>query len=399
MNDKTVIVECGVIETRAALILGDTVRRFWFGPAMGDEGSAAALETPPPGAAVVGRVLERAPAGGGYFIDIGASVAAFHEGKSSAPKLVQGALVRGVVTHAARENKGPKLGDIAPAPFGAAIGFAGAPESPAVQAVRALASGGGVGVDAGVMIDSGAAKRDIEDAFQDERRLKVDHRATALFDEFGASAALEDAFAREILLVSGASLIIEETAALTAIDIDTGGASLGDKERRLNVNIEAAQRAALEIARRDIGGQIVIDFLKVSRNAEGVMQQKLKKAFPGAQKAGWTKSGLFAFTLPRPAASLSERFTERAPGDPAPGRWFTCAWLVRTAVRQLEARATASPRAKLSLHLGDALFGCFADPALIPSNVKERLHKRFGVRIFISHAPHLGAREYDLIEE
>ena len=108
--------------------------------------------------------------------------------------------------------------------------------------------------------------------------------AVPLFVEYGAEAALEAALEPEVVLPGGGRLLIEATRALTAIDIDTGadtgGASPAASRRA--VNLAAARAIPGELRRRQIGGLVVIDFLKADGQktaAEGQILKTLKAGF------------------------------------------------------------------------------------------------------------------------
>ena len=77
-----------------------------------------------------------------------------------------------------------------------------------------------------------------------------------IFERFGVEAALEAALGRTVALPSGGRLVIDETEALSAIDVDTRGASSG-AEALLRVNLEAAEEIPRQLRLRAIGGVIV----------------------------------------------------------------------------------------------------------------------------------------------
>lgn len=130
----------------------------------------------------------------------------------------------------------------------------------------------------------------------------------ALFDFRGLLGDIEDLFQDYGLLLSGGSIIIQQTAALTAIDVNRGG----DDRPSMDVNLEAAEEIARQIRLRNLGGIIVIDFLKLSKKAD---QVKLLKALGEifdtdpctVQIHGMTALGLVEITRKRRTPPLSER--------------------------------------------------------------------------------------------
>ncbi len=130
----------------------------------------------------------------------------------------------------------------------------------------------------------------------------------ALFDYRGLLGDIEDLFQDYALLIHGGSLIIQDTAALTAIDVNRGG----DTRPAMDVNLEAAQEIARQIRLRNIGGIILIDFLKF--NQKGDQQKFLKLLGPifdtdpcTVQIHGISALGLVEITRRRRTPPLSER--------------------------------------------------------------------------------------------
>lgn len=130
----------------------------------------------------------------------------------------------------------------------------------------------------------------------------------ALFDHRGLLGDIEDLFQEYGLLTSGGSIIIQETAALTAIDVNRGG----DDRASMDVNLEAALEIARQIRLRNLGGIIMIDFLKLNKKAD---QDKLVKALIDifdtdpctVQVHGITALGLAEITRKRRTPPLGER--------------------------------------------------------------------------------------------
>jgi len=86
-----------------------------------------------------------------------------------------------------------------------------------------------------------------------------------LFDRFNLERQIQDIHGREVTLPSGGALVFDHTEALTAVDINSGRIS-GKKnfrEMAFRTNMEAAEAVAQQLRLRDIGGQIVIDFIEM----------------------------------------------------------------------------------------------------------------------------------------
>ncbi len=130
----------------------------------------------------------------------------------------------------------------------------------------------------------------------------------ALFEHHGLLGDIEDLFQDYGLLRSGGSLIIQQTAALTAIDVNRSG----DDRSVMDINTEAALEIARQIRLRNIGGIIMIDFLKFTKKADqSAFLKSVEEAFDGdpctIQIHGMTALGLLEITRKRRTPPLSER--------------------------------------------------------------------------------------------
>lgn len=92
-------------------------------------------------------------------------------------------------------------------------------------------------------------------------RIAVNKERTALFERYDIADRLAELGTAIVALPSGGALTIEATAALTAIDVDSGAST--DAKLRLTTNLEAAREIARQIRLRDIFGVIVVDFIRL----------------------------------------------------------------------------------------------------------------------------------------
>ena len=95
-------------------------------------------------------------------------------------------------------------------------------------------------------------------------KVKVYSDSQAIFDRFNISRQLENTFSRQVHLKSGGYIVIDETEALVAIDVNTGSHKGGkDQESTiLRVNVEAADEICRQLRLRNMGGLIVLDFIE-----------------------------------------------------------------------------------------------------------------------------------------
>jgi len=118
------------------------------------------------------------------------------------------------------------------------------------------------------------SKRSIE-------KVKLYQDTQAIFDRFGITRQLQTTFARTVHLKSGGYIVIDETEALVAIDVNTGRHKSSQKEKDstiLRVNIEAAEEITRQLRLRNIGGLIILDFIDMkSRRDQQQVYQKVKE--------------------------------------------------------------------------------------------------------------------------
>jgi ribonuclease E len=102
-----------------------------------------------------------------------------------------------------------------------------------------------------------------------------------LFSKMGVEQQLDAMLAPTVQLRSGGYLVINQTEALVAIDVNSGRATRerGIEETALRTNLEAADEAARQLRLRDLAGLIVIDFIDMeARKHNGMVERRMKEA-------------------------------------------------------------------------------------------------------------------------
>ncbi|HTD84944.1 MAG TPA: Rne/Rng family ribonuclease, partial [Candidatus Binatia bacterium] len=109
-------------------------------------------------------------------------------------------------------------------------------------------------------------------------KVKVYTDPQPIFDRFNITRQLENAFSRMVHLKSGGYIVIDETEALVAIDVNTGRHKTKDQESTiLKVNVEAADEIARQLRLRNMGGLIVLDFIDMkSRRDQQQVYQRMR---------------------------------------------------------------------------------------------------------------------------
>jgi ribonuclease G len=143
-------------------------------------------------------------------------------------------------------------------------------------------------------------------------RVKLYTRSTPIFDEFNITSEVEKALRPKVWLKSGGCIVINQTEALVAIDINTGkyvGKSNRLEDTIVKTNTDAVKEIVRQIRLRDLGGIIVIDFIDMDERKN---RQKVMQALEEAMRADrapykilqFNDFGLVAITRKRVKQSL-----------------------------------------------------------------------------------------------
>ena len=169
-----------------------------------------------------------------------------------------------------------------------------------------------------ILIDEESLYNDARDFMQQVmpnalRKLKLYKDDTPLFTRYQIETQIESAFDRQVRLPSGGSIVIDQTEALTAIDINSSKATKGSdiEETAFNTNCEAAVEIARQARIRDAGGLIVIDFIdmdspKHQREVEDRLKEALKLDRARVQIGRISRFGLLEMSRQRLRPSLGE---------------------------------------------------------------------------------------------
>ena len=141
-----------------------------------------------------------------------------------------------------------------------------------------------------------------------------------LFDLFGVEDEIERALARRVDLKSGGYLIIDQTEALTTVDVNTGGFVGGRSfdDTIFKTNLEAAQVIARQLRLRNLGGIIIVDFIDMDNDGhkESVLAELKKNISRDRTRLtlnGFTALGLVEMTRKRTRESLAHVLCEPCP--------------------------------------------------------------------------------------
>jgi ribonuclease G len=154
-------------------------------------------------------------------------------------------------------------------------------------------------------------------------KVKLYEKEYPIFEEYGVQAEIDRALRSKVWLKSGGSIVINQTEALVAIDVNTGR-YVGKKtagrleDTILKTNLEAVKEIVRQIRLRDLGGIIVLDFIDMEekKNRQKVFQtveQELRKDRAPSKALQVSDFGLVIITRKRVKQSLERVLTEPCP--------------------------------------------------------------------------------------
>ena len=141
-----------------------------------------------------------------------------------------------------------------------------------------------------------------------------------IFDLFNIDDEIAHALTRRVELKSGGYLIIDQTEALTTVDVNTGGfvGARNFDDTIFKTNLEAAQAIARQLRLRNLGGIIIIDFIDMTREEHqsavlAELRKRLARDRTKVTVSGFTQLGLVEMTRKRTRESLAHLLCETCP--------------------------------------------------------------------------------------
>jgi len=148
---------------------------------------------------------------------------------------------------------------------------------------------------------------------------KIEHYSGArpVFDLYGVEDEIQRALNKEVPLKSGGYLVIDQTEAMTTVDVNTGS-FLGQRnleETVYRTNLEAAQAVARQLRLRNLGGIIIIDFIDMidpehRRQVLRTLEKSLSKDHAKTTVYDFSPLGLVEMTRKRTVESLQRQLSE-----------------------------------------------------------------------------------------
>lgn len=232
-------------------------------------------------------------------------------------------------------------------------------------------------------------------------RLQLYKGERPIFDLYSIDEEIARALGRRVDLKSGGYLIIDQTEALTTVDVNTGGyvGARNFDDTIFKTNLEAAQAMARQLRLRNLGGIVIVDFIDMSRSdhQEAVLtelRKQLARDRVKTQAGGFSSLGLLEMTRKRTRESLAHMLCEPCPSCQGKGIVKTPRTVAYDILREIlrEARQF-NPRE----------FRVVAAPAVIDLLLDEESTHLAGLSDFIAKPISLqaeggiGPEQYDIV--
>ncbi len=234
------------------------------------------------------------------------------------------------------------------------------------------------------------------------RNVKLYREPTPIFAEAGVEAQLDAMFSNQVTLKSGGYLVINQTEALVAIDVNSGRATREHniEDTALRTNLEAADEVARQLRLRDLAGLIVVDFIDMeegrnNRSVERRIKEALKNDRARIQVGRISHFGLLEMSRQRIRAGVVEGSTAPCPHCAGSGSVRSTASIALHVLRVLEEALVRS-----AAH--DVVLRTRSPVALYILNQKrahlQAMEHRFGVHIMVAADDTLTGANYHALE-
>ncbi|HOP36525.1 MAG TPA: Rne/Rng family ribonuclease, partial [Syntrophales bacterium] len=231
-------------------------------------------------------------------------------------------------------------------------------------------------------------------------RLELHEGEIPLFDAFGMELDIKRILNRKVWLKSGGYITIEETEALTAIDVNTGKyvGKRNLEETILSTNLEAVKEIAYQLRVRNIGGIIIIDFIDMEdeENREKVFQALSEEMVKDKNRTNIQKIsplGLIEMTRQRKGKSLEKILCEPCPCCEGKGVLKSRASVCYEIFREIRRRVPGVEK-KISVLLNPDVADFLLEDE---KGTLEKLEKELNKKILIKVMPDFHQEHFEIV--
>ncbi|MEE9241503.1 MAG: Rne/Rng family ribonuclease [bacterium] len=233
-------------------------------------------------------------------------------------------------------------------------------------------------------------------------RLRHYDGEESIFDYYGVELELERALGQRVWLKSGGYIVIDQTEALTTIDVNTGRfvGKRSPEETISQTNLEAVREIVAQLRLRDLGGIIIVDFIDMEReeNREKIFnafQEELRKDRSRTKISKISELGLVEMTRKRVRESLEHVLTGTCPYCEGRGRVKSASTVSYETLREVRrVRAHHKDNRKLMINVHPEV----ADRLLEEERRHvEELERRLNTQFVIKADPDLHIEGFEVI--
>ena len=232
-------------------------------------------------------------------------------------------------------------------------------------------------------------------------RLKLYRQSTDLMSAFGLDRELEKALRPKVWLKSGGYLVVNQTEALVAIDVNTGK-YVGTKsleETVFTLNLEAVREIVRQLRLRDLGGIVVIDFIDMEEPAHRLelyeaLETELEADSARTQLLPMSDIGLIQLTRKRTRPSLDRTLSRECPYCHGSGRIKALATICLEIRRELLAALAAELGDQVSLVVHPEVSHYLQGPFRELLRELEEVH---GVQVILRENPVQHQEQFEII--
>nr|WP_320113973.1 Rne/Rng family ribonuclease [uncultured Desulfuromonas sp.] len=230
--------------------------------------------------------------------------------------------------------------------------------------------------------------------------IELHDKNEPLFDAYGLEVEIARALGRKVWLKSGGYIIIEQTEALTAVDVNTGRfvGKRNLEDTILKTNLEAVREIAYQLRLRNIGGLIIIDFIDMEKEAH---REQVHSALEEALKSDKSKTnilkiselGLVEMTRKRVRESIGRTLCEPCPYCEGTGYIKSRTTMVFEIFRKLKREMNDLPGYRVNLQVHPDVAALLYDEE---SGVIDELEQHYQKQITIIARPNFHIEQFEI---
>lgn len=243
------------------------------------------------------------------------------------------------------------------------------------------------------------------ETFQPKLKKSVELYTAAepIFDRYGVEVEITRALGQKVWLKSGGYIIIEQTEALTAIDVNTGRfvGRRNVEDTILKTNLEAVKEIVYQLRLRNIGGIIILDFIDMERHVNRAKVFNTLKEALRADRAKTTitkisELGLVEMTRKRTREDISRSLTDPCPYCEGKGYLKSTLTICYEIFREIRREAPNLKGKQIVVYVHASVADVLYDEE---RRSIEELEERFKKRIYIKAIDTYHLEQFDILEK